>query len=172
LRVLVCPADVEVDSIAGSIVLPFFETFVEHPGGFLTPECLNCLFERVSMPQLRQFIVPTSASKGPNSFYLLPLGRRSPLVEDLSAELKSVTMQSLPETLRSFPFLTKLCVWDRPNPNPDLDPGFQPCGAAQLLELLISSSQTILCPALQNLAIQTCKRFGQIRAGEVYSATD
>jgi len=146
-----------LDSTSGTLLLPFLETFILDEGS-ATPQSLNRLIEHVSMPQLRTFSATTDASTGSESFFLVPLGTGSPLIENLTIWLPSLTKQSLPETLRSFPSLTKLVVLDGPvwDWESARDPEFEPTVPMQLLELLTPNLETALCPALQELVVRTC----------------
>jgi hypothetical protein len=140
-----------------SISMPFLQTFiVSHH--FMTLTSVSYLIEHVSMPQLREFDVPTISSTGPETFFLVPLGTSSPHIESLTIYMASLSAQSLPETLRSFPSLTTLVVydnyvWGRGDQN---DSKFQPSSLDQLLDILTPSLGTTICPALQELAIKYC----------------
>ncbi|KAJ7791667.1 hypothetical protein B0H14DRAFT_2470800 [Mycena olivaceomarginata] len=112
--------------------LRFLETFtVTRDNRFWTPHTLTQLVGHVSMPQLRQFHVPTQPCRGPDSFFLVPLGTRSPLLQELTIYLESLTSQLLPQALQSLSSLTTLAVYHRdirPNGWGDfelLDPGFE-----------------------------------------------
>ncbi|KAJ7910944.1 hypothetical protein B0H13DRAFT_2660805 [Mycena leptocephala] len=141
-----------------SISMPFLQTFIVSPYN-MTVDSISYLIEHVSMPQLRQFDVPTISSTGPETFFLVPLGTSSPHIESLTIYMASLSAQSLPETLRSFPSLTTLVVygnydvwgWDDQN-----DSKFQPSSLDQLLDILTPSLGTTICPALQELAIKYC----------------
>ncbi|KAJ6539649.1 hypothetical protein B0H19DRAFT_368283 [Mycena capillaripes] len=124
-------ADHRFDSVSELISLPFLEIFNMPGPNLLSLRAINRLVERVSMPRLRQFHVAAVPSEGPNSFFLIPLGKLSPGIENLTIDLPSLTTQSLPETLRSFSSLTKLQVFSPDNWGRTLDPAFQPCDLAQ-----------------------------------------
>ncbi|KAF7352520.1 hypothetical protein MVEN_01217000 [Mycena venus] len=150
----------EIDLPTEPISLPFLETFILRQPGSLTHHAVSWLIELVSMPQLRQFDVSTLASQGGDSYFLVPLGTKSPRLENLTIHLKSFTAQSLPETLRSFSSLTKLVVYDTGNTHDgwsnDLQDPFQPCDIEQLLSLLTPNAETaVVCPALQELIFTT-----------------
>jgi len=158
--------DIEADFVSGSLLLPFLEIFIALDPYFSTPRSVKRLVDCLSMPELRQFSVPTSISTGPDSFLLVPLGQRSPLVEDLTIQLSSLTKQSLPETFRSFPSLLTLIVfdiYDRPpwGDNVDRDPAFDYADATQLLALLTPNLEITLCPALQELILRKCSALGK-----------
>lgn len=144
--------DEEADWGSGLIWLPHLRSFLV-PVGHSTPSALSRLIDRLSMPQLRQFHVPTTMdSSGPD---LVALGARSPLIENLTLYLSTLSPQSLPETLRAFPALIKLSVrsnsaWifsEHPLPNTP--------SIAQVLDVLVSTLETPFCPALQELTLQT-----------------
>ncbi|KAF7376697.1 hypothetical protein MSAN_00086700 [Mycena sanguinolenta] len=85
------------------------------------------------------------------TFDLATLGKRSPLVEDLAIYLPSLTAQSLPETLQSFPSLTRLVVFDDNLAAWGLD-----SGGCTLTKLLVALSHIRTCPMLQELVIDNC----------------
>ncbi|KAF7331213.1 hypothetical protein MSAN_02440100 [Mycena sanguinolenta] len=128
------------------------------PSGFssrsVAPRSLNDLISHVSMPQLRHFNVPAANCQyeAQNSFFLATLGKKSPLVEDLTIYLSSLTAQSLPETLRAFSSLARLVVFDVDTWPWDHD-GFQSCTVTMLLTVLSHSSA---CPMLQELVVHDC----------------
>ncbi|KAJ6456492.1 hypothetical protein C8R45DRAFT_880825 [Mycena sanguinolenta] len=134
-------------------ILPFLASFLI-PFGLSSPSSLGHLFSHVSMPQLCQFNVQAAdcQSDPQHSFFLVTLGKGSPLVADLTIHLASLTAQSLPETLQSFLCLTKLVVFDADNWTWDKD-GFQSCDVTLLLTIL---SHTSACPMLQELVVHDC----------------
>ncbi|KAF7371130.1 hypothetical protein MSAN_00748200 [Mycena sanguinolenta] len=102
------------------------------------------------MPQLRRFGLgaATCELKPHDSFSLVTLGQKSPLIEDLTIYLAYLTSRSLPETLQSFPSLTKLLVFDGYIWEND---GFQSCSFSQLLSTLLDPAT---CPMLQELVVR------------------
>ncbi|KAJ6594635.1 hypothetical protein B0H19DRAFT_1096291 [Mycena capillaripes] len=143
--------DEEADWGSGQISLPHLRTFAVDTG-YLPPNALGRLIGRLSMPQLRQFHVPTTgSSQGPD---LVPLGMKSPLIEDLSLYLSTLETGSLPETLRAFPSLTKLLVVGSAWAVPEHEMVIVPT-PAQVLDLLVSTLEIPFCSALQELSIQT-----------------
>ncbi|KAJ6539670.1 hypothetical protein B0H19DRAFT_1180071 [Mycena capillaripes] len=145
------------------VLMPFLQTLIMSES-FLTPRSLSHLIEYVTMPQLRQFHVltaplhvPGATSEAPDLF-LVPLATRSPLIQNLAIYLTSFTPQSLPETLRYFPSLTKLEVFCNPSAwqilNQQNDTPSNITGPAQLLELLTPGLETTVCPILQELIIK------------------
>ncbi|KAF7334809.1 hypothetical protein MSAN_02367500 [Mycena sanguinolenta] len=137
--------------------LPFLVSFVslsEFSSHFVAPRSLSDFISHVSMPQLRHFRIPASDCQyGPqDSFFLVSLGKKSPLVEDLTIYLSSLTAQSLPATLRAFSSLARLVVFDVNTWAWDKD-GFQSCTVTLLLTVL---SDSATCPMLQELVIHDC----------------
>ncbi|KAF7355614.1 hypothetical protein MSAN_01478700 [Mycena sanguinolenta] len=139
------------------VSVPCLETFGIPASSYCTwkPSAIIRFMERVSMPQLRRFRVQTKPSAGAESFFLVSLGTRSPLVEELNLHLESLTSRSLPQTLRSFPALTTLIVCDTYHGSTKKDPGFDPVLLTQLLACLTPGFGAVLCPALQELVITT-----------------
>ncbi|KAF7376752.1 hypothetical protein MSAN_00092500 [Mycena sanguinolenta] len=135
-------------------ILPFLASFRIVGTGFILPHFLGQLISHVSVPELRQFAVPVATSQhGPqDSFFLVSLGKKSPLVEDLTIYLSSLTAQSLPETLQAFSSLTRLVVFDVNTWAWDND-GFQSCTVTLLLTVL---SDSATCPMLQELVVHDC----------------
>ncbi|KAJ7236423.1 hypothetical protein B0H12DRAFT_1140238 [Mycena haematopus] len=146
--------DSEIDSFLTKSTLPFLDSFVISSQLlpfplFVTSRSLGHLISHVSMPKLRHFIVlaETCMLEPQHGFFLATLGKKSPLIEELAICLPSLTAQSLPETLLSFPSLTKLLVFD------DLawdNDGIQSCTLPQLLSVL---TDTAACPMLQELTV-------------------
>ncbi|KAF7376721.1 hypothetical protein MSAN_00089200 [Mycena sanguinolenta] len=156
-----CPrlVSAHVTPIQGSVLhseslikstLPFLTSISS--SSYLEPRSLSDLISHVFMPQLRQFNFPACAYDAQDNFYLATLGKRSPLVEDLPIYLPSLTPQSLPETLQSFPSLTRLVVFDD-----DVAPwpGFD-SGGCTLTHLLVALSHIRTCPMLQEIVIYNC----------------
>jgi len=146
--------EVNDDGPSEPILLPLLETFILGEPGFLMPHSLSRLIERVSMPQLRQFHASALCSEGRDSYFLVPLGTRSPRINNLTIYLPSLTTESLPGTLRSFSSLTMLSVFDNYNgwANQWHD-SLRPCDLAQFLTLLTPNADTAVCPILQELTI-------------------
>ncbi|KAJ6594643.1 hypothetical protein B0H19DRAFT_1247301 [Mycena capillaripes] len=122
--------------------MPFLQTFILSKG-FLPPGCLHRFIERVAMPQLRHFDLPTIASQWLPSFSLTPLGMKSPFMEDLTIHMAFCTTRSLRDSSHSIPSLTKLTVV----------PGFEISDPAHALALLTLNLKTTLCPVLQELTV-------------------
>ncbi|KAF7334794.1 hypothetical protein MSAN_02366000 [Mycena sanguinolenta] len=141
------------DPFPTGLILPFLASFrIEGTG--IMPYFLGHLTSHVSVPELRRFAVRAGSCQDDpqDSFSLVPLGKKSPLVEDLTMSLLSLTAQSLPETLRAFSSLARLVVfaiydwaWDKD--------GFQSCTATLLLTVL---SDSATCPMLQELVMHDC----------------
>ncbi|KAF7376784.1 hypothetical protein MSAN_00095700 [Mycena sanguinolenta] len=145
--------------------LPFLASFVspsEFSSHFVAPRSLSDLIGHVSMPQLRRFTVPAATCQyGPqDSFFLVSLGKKSPLVEDLTIYLSSLTAQSLPATLRAFSSLARLVVSDVNAWAWDND-GFQSCTVTLLLTVL---SDSATCPMLQELVFHDCNSLDYSRS--------
>ncbi|KAJ6515545.1 hypothetical protein C8R45DRAFT_854876 [Mycena sanguinolenta] len=140
--------DVPIES-ADSVSVPYLETFIIPASSFCSSSALDYLTKHLSMPQLRRFRVRTEPFARDGSIFLVSLGTRSPLIEELTLDLESLTSHSLPETLRSLPSPTTLIVYDSHNQaskHPLL---------AQLLACLTPGLHRILCPALQELVVST-----------------
>ncbi|KAF8199965.1 hypothetical protein K438DRAFT_1822931 [Mycena galopus ATCC 62051] len=125
-------ADDRVGAVASELFLPFLESFIL--SGYFTLRSLSHFITHVSMPQLRQFEVSSgSGTDETHGFFL-----------------------SLPETLRSFPCLTRLSVFDAQIWGWAND-YFQPSSVTQLLNLL---TDTTVCPDLRELVVD-CPVFGK-----------
>ncbi|KAF7376743.1 hypothetical protein MSAN_00091600 [Mycena sanguinolenta] len=149
--------DAVLDSFPAESILPFLASFTippEFSSRFVAPRSLTHLISYVSMPELRQFNVQAATCQydAQTSFFLVNLGRKSPLVADLTIYLPSLTAQSLPESLQQLLFLTRLVVFDSDNWAWD-NGGFQSCAVTLLLTVL---SHTSACPMLQELVIHDC----------------
>ncbi|KAF7357953.1 hypothetical protein MVEN_00841900 [Mycena venus] len=145
-------SDAVADLVGPPLSVPSLESFIlsRH---FLPPRSLTRLIEQVSMPRLRRFhVMLAGCDEVQDSFCLVPLGKTSPLIDNLTIYLSSLTPQSLPETLQSFPSVTKLVVFDDGIWDWD-DDLVQPCNGVQLINLL---ADTAVCPALQELVVHHC----------------
>ncbi|KAJ6485527.1 hypothetical protein C8R45DRAFT_996909 [Mycena sanguinolenta] len=142
--------DCDVDPFSSESILPFLDSFDTSSVSCITPRSLSYLVSHTSMPQLRRFSVRamTCQYEPQDSFSLATLGQKSPLIEDFTIYLEYLTSQSLPETLQSFPSLTKLLVFDGYSWETE---GFQSCSFSQLLSVL---SDTAVCPILQELVVR------------------
>ncbi|KAJ6485530.1 hypothetical protein C8R45DRAFT_996919 [Mycena sanguinolenta] len=142
--------DSDVDPFSSESILPFLDSFDTSSVSYITPRSLSYLVSHMSMPQLRRFSVRamTCQHEPQDSFSLATLGQKSPLIEDLTICVGYLTSQSLPETLQSFPSLTKLLVFDGYSWE---TAGFQSCSFSQLLNVL---SDTAVCPILQELVVR------------------
>ncbi|KAF7357913.1 hypothetical protein MVEN_00837700 [Mycena venus] len=166
--------DAEIDFVSAPLSLPFLQSFTLSRR-FLTSCSLGRLLGHMSMPQLRHFHAgATTCEHGAqHSFFLVRLGKTSPLMEETTIYLLSLTTQSLLDTLRSFPSLIKLVAvdtdvwgWDGTVLTPSL---------AHLFSLL---TDTNMCPMLQELGVRNCARvekamlhaFMQARIGTTESA--
>ncbi|KAK7001320.1 hypothetical protein R3P38DRAFT_2730993, partial [Favolaschia claudopus] len=132
-----------------STVLPFLDTF-HIPQFRLVPSiALKYITDCVSMPQLRHLHVPTTPSDSdPADFSFASIGTNLPVLEDLTLRLSAIPSQSLAETLKSFPALTRLIVdaysWAPTNGGTDL------CRTTQVMETLLDTS---ICPRLEELVV-------------------
>ncbi|KAJ7131586.1 hypothetical protein C8R43DRAFT_957077 [Mycena crocata] len=152
--------------------LPFIESLSLIEYGFNLSEAaahLDC----ISMPQLAHLCLQSRVSDGA---LVTSLGSSSPLVENLEITLPSFSKESLSDTLRHFPSLTKFTVHDTLWQEPQ--PGDNPMGdladTASLLALLTidGATTTGVCPRLVHLEIssshdippKTLSKFLQTRA--------
>ncbi|KAF7376796.1 hypothetical protein MSAN_00097000 [Mycena sanguinolenta] len=137
------------DPFPTGLILPSLASF-RIVGTSILPDFLVQLTSHVSVPELRRLAVQAGTCQyGPqHSFFLVSLGKKSPLVEDLTIYLPSLTAQSLPETLRAFS-LARLVVYAIETLTWDKD-GFQSCTVTLLLTVL---SDSATCPMLQELVI-------------------
>ncbi|KAF8199988.1 hypothetical protein K438DRAFT_1822993 [Mycena galopus ATCC 62051] len=150
--------DTGVDATATDLSLPFLESF--SIPSYLAPSSLSNLVAHVSMPRLRRFHVSAASCREEpqQSFFVGTLGKTSPLIEDFTIYLPSLTAQSLPGTLRSLSSLTRLVVFDVDS-HSDWGLGhwendlFDTCDTLQLFILL---TDTTVCPALQELVVKRC----------------
>ncbi|KAJ7502551.1 hypothetical protein B0H11DRAFT_1854726 [Mycena galericulata] len=98
------------ESALGPVSVPSLESFVLNEP-WLSPPSLARFLERVSMPNLRQLHIASAAcSTAAESYFLATLGATTPRLDDLSIALRSFTRNSLLETLRGLPSLTKLTI--------------------------------------------------------------